>query len=357
MDSEDEGEPEESGDEDNLTPQEQADKEKRLQDKRIMTRNLASFKILCNLIPGFMDRVDTQGLPELMDFCSKASLHSGARAARSDDINNLKEALAHWLNFRPLGQCPNPILKHDDRTGRGFSSDLTGKLLTPIELDWQNPSVRSSIRAKTVVTSNSYFLRAFYSNEDGDPTNVEENFLKSTLLLQTWRQIFMSNGSIDIDGAHNGESDDSTAVGPPATKKARKSTRKTVAQLLDLKEATPRSIAYACVMLRFALSDAKAWNSDRSFNYEGLYLTIIDYLEDVMPGSVEEKQIQELLKWWTKNVFGEEDASKNMQPVFHFKNVVAAQRAAKLAECEAAEADAAAAIVAAPLTPPSTATA
>lgn len=63
----------------------------------------------------------------------------------------------------------------------------------------------------------------------------------------------MSNGSLDsINGTHdNGESDDNAAVAPPAAKKARKSTRKTVAQLLDLKEATPRSIAYACVMVSY----------------------------------------------------------------------------------------------------------
>ena len=62
----------------------------------------------------------------------------------------------------------------------------------------------------------------------------------------------MSNGSLDsVNGAHDGESDDNAAVAPPAAKKARKSTRKTVAQLLDLKEATPRSIAYACVMVSY----------------------------------------------------------------------------------------------------------
>ncbi|KAE9388956.1 hypothetical protein BT96DRAFT_1003720 [Gymnopus androsaceus JB14] len=97
---------------------------------------------------------------------------------------------------------------------------------------------------------------------------------------------------------------------------------------------------------------AKAWNSDESFNYEGLYITITDYFEDVMPGSAEEKYVQELLKWWTKNAFAKEDASKNMQPVINFNNTIAAQRAARQAEIEAAEAAVAAVT---PATPPSTA--
>lgn len=64
-----------------------------------------------------------------------------------------------------------------------------------------------------------------------------------------------------------------------------------------------------------------------------------------------------------RNAFTEEDASKDLQPVFHFRNVITAQRAARQAEREAAEADAAtaaaiaAATAATPLTPPSTATA
>ncbi|KAE9388955.1 hypothetical protein BT96DRAFT_980865, partial [Gymnopus androsaceus JB14] len=229
-------ESEEFEDEDNFTPQELADREKRRQEKRTTARNLTSFGILCDLIPGFIEL-----------------LHAGARGARSDDINRLKETVAHWLNFRPVGQCSVPLLKHDDRTGRGFNNNLTGRLLTPIEFDWENQSVRAAIRSKSVVTSNSYFLRAFYLNENGDPNNVEENFLQSTLLLQTWRQIFLSNGSLEsIEGLHNSdESDDNATVTAPPAKKARKSTRKTVAQLLDVKEVTPRSIAYACVMIRY----------------------------------------------------------------------------------------------------------
>ncbi|KAE9386044.1 hypothetical protein BT96DRAFT_949402 [Gymnopus androsaceus JB14] len=145
------------------------------------------------------------------------------------------------------------------------------------------------------------------------------------------------------------KADGSEVISAAATRKGR--SRTTVSPGLKLRFAyTLRPMEG----LRFALSDAKAWNSDQSFNYDGLYITITDYFEDVEPDSAEEKQVQELLKWWNKNAFAEEDASKNMEPIFNFKNTIAAQRLARQAVYEAAEA-AAAAAAAAPVTPPSTA--
>lgn len=51
----------------------------------------------------------------------------------------------------------------------------------------------------------------------------------------------------------------------------------------------------------FALTDASSWDPHyNSFNYISLYDTIVDYFEDVQPGTAEEKHTKELLGWWTK---------------------------------------------------------
>ncbi|KAJ3709516.1 hypothetical protein C8R42DRAFT_730038 [Lentinula raphanica] len=304
-----------------LTEQE---KEEHRQRKHEANRNLESFKIICELVPTLMGRVRNIGeveLEELFAYCDK--LQTGAVAARSDDIHSMKFALAQWLNFRGPGQCAVPLLQPDDRAGRGFTNDLTGKLLTPIHISWDESS--EAIRTKALDTSNSFFIRAFYEGEEGDSKDVEHGFLRSSLLLQTWRQIFLSDSTVEIAGASS-----NSTVTP--YKKARKSTRKNVAQLLDMKEVTPCSVAYACVMLRFSLSDASAWSSDQSFNYQGLYNTIVDYLDDAESGFEEaEDDIQELLDWWTKNVFAKPDASTSVQPVHNFNNTIQEQRAAKRA--------------------------
>ncbi|KAF9064121.1 hypothetical protein BDP27DRAFT_1230969, partial [Rhodocollybia butyracea] len=213
----------------------------------------------------------------------------------------LKQSSATWLNSRPAGQRADPPLSAVSRIGRGFTHDLTGKLICPIEFDWDNRMTREAIRSKNLNVSNSFFIRAFYRNEEGNPLDIEHGFLRSTLLIQTWRQCFLSNGEIEGElGAGSSDDNNDSAPAPtPAHKRAKNSTKLFIAAILDLKTVPPRSIAYVCVMLRFALSPVTTWGSDGTFNYEGLYNTIVDYFEQVKPGSRGDKHVKELLSWWT----------------------------------------------------------
>jgi hypothetical protein len=68
-------------------------------------------------------------------------LQSGANDARSDDTSRLKIAVAEWLNSRDpynasLGEARIPT---KEKEGRGMGNDCTGRLLCPIEHDWDNP--------------------------------------------------------------------------------------------------------------------------------------------------------------------------------------------------------------------------
>lgn len=67
-------------------------------------------------------------------------LQTGANDARADDVRRVKEELANWLNtdYRSTigtGELFDP----KTRSGRGFQNDITGGLLCPIALDWQDP--------------------------------------------------------------------------------------------------------------------------------------------------------------------------------------------------------------------------
>lgn len=59
----------------------------------------------------------------------------GANDARGDDINTIKKAVANFLN-----KCSDtqPPLQADDRSTRGLQHDTTGRLLCPIEYDWDD---------------------------------------------------------------------------------------------------------------------------------------------------------------------------------------------------------------------------
>jgi hypothetical protein len=94
--------------------------------------------------------------------------------------------------------------------------------------------------------------------------------------------------------------------------------KSTVAALTNLREVTPRSIAYIAVQVctiissrslflnnfayqvRFALSSLNSWNEvDADFSHRDFYNAIVDYFE-VPTGRVAQRNSTELLRWWNK---------------------------------------------------------
>ena len=68
-------------------------------------------------------------------FICSLQLQKGANDARSDDVRRIKEELALWLN---IANAPNPPLNTKCRSDRGMDNDITGRLLCPIEYDWDD---------------------------------------------------------------------------------------------------------------------------------------------------------------------------------------------------------------------------
>jgi hypothetical protein len=73
-------------------------------------------------------------------------LQSGANDARSDDTSRLKTAVAEWLNARthnsdesPEGTQMSMYLSSKQKDERGICNDVTGRLLCPIDYNWDDP--------------------------------------------------------------------------------------------------------------------------------------------------------------------------------------------------------------------------
>ena len=66
-------------------------------------------------------------------------LLNGANSARSDDLSRVKSGIASLLNNRASGPVDPPLDLYT-RDGRGLQNDLTGRLLCPIQYDWDNPT-------------------------------------------------------------------------------------------------------------------------------------------------------------------------------------------------------------------------
>ncbi len=111
--------------------------------------------LMNKLIPNFEDRA--KAVENLNSFCALVRLSSfhlcwqtwhenklqaGANDARSDDMGRLKTAVANWLNDCGRSNArlsAGASLSANKKEGRGISHDVTGRLLCPINYDWDDP--------------------------------------------------------------------------------------------------------------------------------------------------------------------------------------------------------------------------
>ena len=68
---------------------------------------------------------------------TQLQLNKGADGAHGDDAASLKLVVVGWL--MASSPPPEPALELHDKTGRGFYNDATGRLLCPVDFDWDNP--------------------------------------------------------------------------------------------------------------------------------------------------------------------------------------------------------------------------
>lgn len=259
------------------------------------------YVVLNNVIPWFHAKASDMEHDDYTHMLKK--LRQGADGARGDDTSKLKSLVPDWVN-RNLK--PDPPVDPEDKFCRGFTNDACGRLLCPSELDWNNPIVRTGIRDRGdgyVVTEMSWpaFLYAGYT---ADQNNLEEGLFKSKLLVQAFKAIFTSPSSTkevasDGDGANIIENNRRAKMDISGKK-----VKTHVAQIIKMQKVSARSIAYVSCQLRFALSSVTSWRSvDGDFDYTQFWHIIVDFFERP-PGRVARRNVDRLLAWWTRKVFG-----------------------------------------------------
>ncbi|KIN98941.1 hypothetical protein M404DRAFT_156486, partial [Pisolithus tinctorius Marx 270] len=220
-------------------------------------------------------------------------LNRGADGAKGDDTSTLKHVVISWL----MERCPtlNPVLDSHRKSSRGFNHEVTGRLLCPVDYDWDNPSVKAGIQEyhpDYLVTA--YSWPSFLYKGKYDPKNPTDGLFQGELLIRAFRCIFTSPSSANapVDGdLHSCK-----------VRRINKTDRMRcdVAGLLQMRAVQPQAIAYIAVQLRFALSSCESWCiKDEDFDYEVFYQNIVDYFEQ--PGSSERaKEIDDLLFTWNR---------------------------------------------------------
>ncbi|KAH7917379.1 hypothetical protein BV22DRAFT_978092, partial [Leucogyrophana mollusca] len=202
-------------------------------------------------------------------------LRKGADGARGDDTASLKGVVVTWLTemFHPV----EPALTAHNKTDRGLQHDVTGRLLCPIDYDWDSDEIKTQVRERHpdyLVTADSFPRFLYDTTKAYDPFNVENGLFKSTLLLRTFMFLFTSPTSAQGASAEDAQ---------PGQHADRTSTRS---------------------HLRFALSSVSTWRgTDGDFDYEEFYNIIVEFFE-APPSRGAEHRVKELLLWWDRKVFG-----------------------------------------------------
>ncbi|KAK7024173.1 hypothetical protein VNI00_016551 [Paramarasmius palmivorus] len=287
---------------------------------------------------------------ELLNSHSRRQWERPADEARGDDIKRLKVEVANWLNTLDKDDL-QVLSEYEDysfvtphtRLGRGFQNITTGRLLCPIDYDWNDLYIRSRIQEMhpDYPTHEKYLLRFLYAGYSGDPEDFMKGFLKSTLMVRTFKHIFTSSSSALLYTGEDDPSSDTENTTQPLRKRrqiiAKEPSKKNVASLLGMTTVTPRAIAYTAVMLHFALTNAAYWNLiNDGFNYAIFYDFIVDTFEDrELTG---EDEVKELLQWWNRQIFGNRLASSGEEGNIAFRKHLSQQKNIRAARARLANA-------------------
>ncbi|KAG1851035.1 hypothetical protein DFJ58DRAFT_729016 [Suillus subalutaceus] len=222
------------------------------------------FEQLLDSYPGLLERLKNGSEEEILHVGEL--IGKGAAGARGNDTKTLKSTVLDWIS--PKGDTIQPHLHRNSKIDRGFNHELTGSLLCPAGMDWNNPEkTYGAARCRSAETNGPFF-----------------GLLRSQLLA--YRHIFTSPSSVE---------------------KEPKATRSRNAHLHGMNCVTITSISYIATQVRFAISSSSVLSrTNTTTDSETFYHSLLDLLED----PAECKEVDRLLTWWNWQVFPTLSAAK-----------------------------------------------
>ncbi|KAG1860337.1 hypothetical protein F4604DRAFT_1882606 [Suillus subluteus] len=218
------------------------------------------FEQLLDSYPGLLEQLKDGSEEEILHVGEL--IGKGAMGARGDDTKTLKSAVLDWIS--PKGEAIQPPLHRNSKIDCGFNHELTGSLLCPAGLDWNDTRMKENLPM-------AYFL---YANHVYDPEDPWCGLLRSCLLIYAYKHVFTSPSSVDRE---------------------LKATQSGNARLHGMNSVTIASLAYIAIQVRFALSSSSVFSrTDTSTDSETFYHSLLDLLED----PEECREVDELLIWW-----------------------------------------------------------
>ncbi|KAM5534199.1 hypothetical protein V8D89_012106 [Ganoderma adspersum] len=213
-----------------------------------------------------------------------ARMQHGVGAARSDDVKGVEAAIVHWLADPEKGLVP-PVAPNN-MANRGFRHEVTGKELCPAGLDWEDPNIKSSLKAGTMAVHSDQWPIFLYMNGFYDPERPWLGFLCGRLLVNVVLY--------DLTDCHG------VFTSPSSVNDSGRSTKSSNAAIHGMIKVTVASITYIATIVRFALgSRATFTRRDTMTDSRVFYNVLWAFLNH--PN--ERENVNELLAWWNEQVF------------------------------------------------------
>ncbi|KAG6377893.1 hypothetical protein JVT61DRAFT_14680 [Boletus reticuloceps] len=252
---------------------------------------------------------DPSKFAELTAICSK--MNTDIKGTRSSDATHLKSSIPRYClpnPYDPTSLSP-PIINGKGRAEMGLNHPVLARWLCPADqleaFDEDPEQARKDLASGAMPMGSEDFPSFFWSEgmpgEDFNPQDMLHGFLKSYPLIRVniW---LLGPSHVLIESSQIARHiflGPSHAITPPERKN-----RSCNAVLNDVTTIEPEHIAYVCIQARFGISSKDQWNEmDGNVNYCDMYKAIIRFLQD----AVDKKWKDGLLRWWNKEIFGNEN--------------------------------------------------
>lgn len=233
------------------------------------------FQKLLQMVPRLLERLTAASEEESMLVADL--IQKGISTSRSDDTKSLKGVVLEWITPRDTPLLPP--LARNVKTNRGFHHSVTGNLLCPAGLNWNDPEVRTKLSSGELAVRGDQWPLLVYANQEFDPEDPWNGLFRSRLLVWAFKHIFTSPSSVE---------------------KEVKATRSGNARIHGMTRTTTASLAYIATQLRFALSSSSVFcRTDTSTDSERFYESVLDFLDH----PDEQNEVRDLLNWWNCQVF------------------------------------------------------
>ncbi|KAG1892969.1 uncharacterized protein F5891DRAFT_1209455 [Suillus fuscotomentosus] len=111
--------------------------------KKVERQEHHVFEQLLESYPGLLEQLKNGSDEDIL--LVGELIGKGAAGTRGDDTKTLKSAVLDWIV--PQGEAIQPPLHRNSKIDRGFNHDLTGFLLCPVGLDWNDSQTKENLRS------------------------------------------------------------------------------------------------------------------------------------------------------------------------------------------------------------------